>query len=451
MKNKKIKILFMIVVLVIVVMAVCIFTVIKQNGKKTDETIQTVDLDSYEGGFAGWEKENFKGSVKTQITIPYPLMNTDRNNYAVYIGAGKINTGVIMQENQTAVAEWSWLINAQPDMQTQEYYFDCTLTYTGQKAGESQMPIFVIENPVSVNTDNVKEQKETSRIDLAEYVGKSIDGLKQTYPGLNYDEIFYYDETGNVTVDVDDAGNSDMAEISGDTHGRMEFAGISVGDNAEEVSDDGLIDIGYKFQSSTENQVLYLYSDNMAGVMITIDENNNITDILWMDNYGEMTDNVSENKKTDQTETYDLDYSSVYGGIIDKVIGELDPDMDSNELQYAFYDIDKDGYLEFLIENGNLEYEVWTTTGEGCSYVGAIWGLPNIGLYECKNKNGIYTDYCNMGYETITKFRDEEGVLTEEQIYEDEAIDYGYDKNGDPFDELAFPIQTHTLEEGIIW
>ena len=138
MLKKKKKWPFVIVGVIIAIIGI-IFLFLSDNGPS-----EVVELSSYEGGFLGWERSGFKGSVRADIEISYPLLNTERNNYAVFIGIGGINTGVIMQKDEAPVSQWEWLMNAQPDMITQAYYFIGTLTYTGIDAGD--MPLFVIED-----------------------------------------------------------------------------------------------------------------------------------------------------------------------------------------------------------------------------------------------------------------------------------------------------------------
>lgn len=300
----------------IVIVFVLLF-ILLLGGSDDSAPDEVVALSSYEGGFAGWEASGFEGSVRTDITIPYPITYTDVNNYAVYIGTGGINVGVIMQKDESAISEWDWLMNAQPDIETQAYYFNCTLTYAQQTVGENEIPVFVIED-VQQGYNAIENQQVTTSLDASKYAG--------------------------------------------------------------------------------------------------------------------------------------VDYGFIYGGILDGIIDGLDSATSSDELSYAFYDIDKDGYMEFLIENGKLEYEVWTTTGEGCSCLGTISDARNIGLYEYMNGNGVYTDFCHMGYEVITLVDSKEGVLMETPIFEGENIEeYGYHLDGTPFEELAFPIKTHTLQEGLVW
>lgn len=141
-------------VLLIFVMLLVIGVVIgdedtgEDRGRRESREVskEVVELNTYDGGFAGWKADGYPGSVRTDITIPYPLENTEYNSYAVFIGTGKMNAGVIMQENEAPMTEWEWLVNAEPDYDTEAYYFSCTLTYTGQDVGKNELPLFVIDD-----------------------------------------------------------------------------------------------------------------------------------------------------------------------------------------------------------------------------------------------------------------------------------------------------------------
>ena len=432
-----------------VAIVVVILFVLLLGGRHDSTPKEAVELSSYEGGFAGWEASGFEGSVKTDITIPYPIEDNGNNYYAVWIGTGKINVGIIMQSDEAKVADWEWLQNAQPDIETQAYYFNCTLTYAKQTVGENETPVFVIEN-AQQSYDSIGNQETTTGLDVSKYVGGDINNLLQADNHLSTDDgDFYADATESVMASVTD-GSIDMFIIDGATDYPVNFAGISVGDSVQNMSDTGLVNAGYTYYYEDAGGVVYLYSDNMAGVAFQADENGYIKAIYWMNNCAEMLDSGME---TDNgMSASDVDYGLIYGGILDGILANLDLGVSSDELQYAFYDIDKDGYLEFFIENGRLEYEVWTTTGEGCSYLGSINDSRSIGLYENVNGNGLYTDYCNMGYEIITLVDSEDGVLMETTIFEGENIEeYGYHLDGTPFEELAYPIPIHMLQEGIMW
>lgn len=438
----------------IIGIGIAIIAIMLFVGNGTDNV---VDLSSYEGGYAGWEASGFEGSVRTDITIPYPITNTEKNNYAVYIGAGKNNVGVIGQADGAAISEWKWLMNAQPDNATQAYYFNCTLTYTGHNVEDYGFPLFIIDDaqPCNPVTDDIVDSN--NELDMAMYVGGSINTLLQADNSfyIDSDGMFYNDVTGSVTISVTD-GSIDMVVIGEKNDGKIKFAGVSVGDSAENIEDGRVEKAGYTYYMDDESGVLYMYSDGNSGVIYLLDANGCVNGINWMSNMGEMVDIELQNNTDYATngnmENIDVDYGHIYGGILDGIIGNLDAGINSDELSYAFYDIDKDGYMEFFIENGQLEYEVWTTTGEGCSYLGVISDARNIGLYAYMNGNGVYTDFCHMGCEIITLVDSIDGMLMYTPIFNGENLEeYGYHSDGTPFDELAYPIEIHSLQEGLIW
>ncbi len=302
------------------------------DGDETEDNNKTevVSLSSYEDGFLRWEATGFEGSVNTDITIPAPITNTDINNYAVYIGVGRIHVGVIMQRNEAHISEWDWLMNALPDSDTQAYYFNCTLTYTGQNVGSSDLPVFIIEDIVSYNEDR-------------------------------------------------EANTRDYATVT---------------NNAASVSDEAITD--------------------------------------------ESADTVSPD---------DVNYDEIYGWVLDDAYMEAEY---SEYCSWTMYDIDKDGYFELLVQsgtcNGDMTYTVWTTDGINAVELGDFYG--QVSLYQYQDGNGVYTDYCNMGYEQITKVSIDNDELVEETVYEGESsYGYGYDESGAALDELRYSIQSNSLDE----
>lgn len=292
---------------VVIVVAVLVMMLFAGRGTRSNVS----DLSSYEGGYAGWEASGFEGSVRTDIAIPYPIVDTEKNNYAVYIGTGKTNVGVIMQENEAAISEWEWLMNAQPDSTTQEYYFSCVLTYTGHDVEDYGYPIFVIKD-VEVNnqiTDNAESADSKSGIDMAQYVAGNIDNLLQADRSYHMDEdgFFYNDATGTVTISVTD-NMIDMLVIGENNAGNVKFAGVGVGDSMQSVSNGNLESAGYTYCMQDERGVLYMNADGMSGVMFEVDDNNCVKTISWMDNMNEMlgasVQSSTDYTSVDQTDAY---------------------------------------------------------------------------------------------------------------------------------------------------
>ncbi len=201
----------------IVVLIIILFALLSGGGE-TVEPVEPVDISMYEGGYAGWEASGFEGSVKTDITIPYPLTNTDVNNYAVYIGTGGLNVGVIMQKDEAAISEWDWLMNAQPDMATQAYYFNCTLTYTGQKAGSNGFPVFVIEDVISYNQDVTSDVTDDGNMEDVNYDEIYTWILDASY--VNADSPEYCEWT---LYDINKDGYLELLVQSGTCNADMEY------------------------------------------------------------------------------------------------------------------------------------------------------------------------------------------------------------------------------------
>lgn len=201
-------VLLIFVILVIIGIAAGYEDMDKTERKKISEEV--VELNTYDGGFAGWKADGYPGSVRTDITIPYPLGNTEYNNYAVYIGTGKMNVGVIIQENEAPMSEWNWLLEAVPDYDTEAYYFNCILTYTGQDVGEEEIPLFVIndvESYFGTGTEDMSEEEgeedigeEDFGIDYESIYGEIADYIYTN--GINSSPS-YFMEIGLYDIDMD--------------------------------------------------------------------------------------------------------------------------------------------------------------------------------------------------------------------------------------------------------
>ena len=310
------------VVAVVVLIVVILFVIPGKNDMGTD-LAKVVELSSFTNGFADWEADGFEESVKTDITVPYPVTNTDTNTYAVYIGTGKINAGVIMQRDEAIIADWDWLMNAQPDPDTQEYYFNCTLTYANQTVGDSKLPLFVISDVKDLNSGasaqnevqsqdevkkqnenkNMKEQQETAEIDIAEYVGGKMDDLLQVCDMLSADDDeTYSDGSEDIIVKVKD-GVINGFKIETEKY-PVNFAGTSIGDDFIDISDEELGKYGYSYYGDDGYESVYLYKDQMAGVMFENDESGIITGIYWGSNMMDVLDDAESDTQnsTDQVQ-----------------------------------------------------------------------------------------------------------------------------------------------------
>ncbi len=160
-------------------------------------------------------------------------------------------------------------------------------------------------------------------------------------------------------------------------------------------------------------------------------------------------DDLTQN---DNIASSEIDYLELYSKEINKIVSEVTNRLDSSAaeaLDYAFYDIDKDGYLELIMDNGTCnadwKIEVFTTTdGKNVHKIGESYGI--VGLYEYPNENGLITDYAHMDYETVTLLSIKEGQLIEEELYHAYTLEYGY-INGKPIAELAYPIEMYSVED----
>lgn len=146
-KGKMKKILLAIGVLLVIII------VWIMSGSSEDEESGEVKTLEEVGGFGQWKADGFPGRVRANISVLFPLGNVDKNNYAVYIGVGGINVGIIMQEDEKPVKEWEWLMNAEPYEETyeepyeedQKAYFNGILKYLGTD-DDGDAPVFLISD-----------------------------------------------------------------------------------------------------------------------------------------------------------------------------------------------------------------------------------------------------------------------------------------------------------------
>lgn len=128
-----------------------------KGGSEATEEIKTLEE---VGGFAQWKKDGFPGNVRADISVDFPLGNTDKNSYGFYIGTGGVNFGIIMQEDEKPVKEWEWLIKAEPYEETGKAYFNGVIEYLGPYDGDDEIPVFLISD-----VSEGDYQEETSFLD----------------------------------------------------------------------------------------------------------------------------------------------------------------------------------------------------------------------------------------------------------------------------------------------
>lgn len=273
---KKKKTPFIVGRIIVIILIIAILLVVFGNNKSTDEkkeeSKQVVELSEYEGGYESWKADGFPGSVRTDIVISYPLQNTDRNNYAIYIGKERLNTGVIMQEDETAVSEWKWLKEAEPDYETKAYYFKCTLTYTGKDVGEeNQLPVFIIKDVESYYS---AEAEKDDYIYLQEFIDlvttfsnppefADSEYYKQEYDLWKSGEAYNYitlDKSGHLTIE------DHSAEFVGDWYDTYsQRCGMSI--DSDGVNYYIEIDWGSSAQDNTHWSFAGTYDSDINGII----------------------------------------------------------------------------------------------------------------------------------------------------------------------------------------
>lgn len=320
---------------------VIILFVIPREGHTNTDLAKVVELSSFTNGFADWKADGFEESVKTDITVPYPVTNIDTNTYAVYIGTGKINVGVIMQRDEAAIADWDWLMNAKPDPDTQEYYFNCTLTYADQTVGDSKLPLFVISDVKDLNGSvstqseaqnqsdvqdqdaaqaqnddkDAEEQQKPEEIEIAQYVDGNVDDLLQVCDMLSTDDSGTYSDASEDIMVKADNGVINAFLLETEKY-PMDFAGVTVGSDFIDISDEELAKYGYTYYGDDTDVIIYLYKDQMAGVMFENDESGIITGIYWMKN---MMDALNDTEADTESSTDNIQYAQ---GEVENFAGE---------------------------------------------------------------------------------------------------------------------------------
>ena len=368
----------------IAVIVIILFVIPREDHTNTD-LAKVVELSSFTNGFADWKADGFEESVKTDITVPYPVTNTDTNTYAVYIGTGKINVGVIMQRDEAAIADWDWLMNAKPDPDTQEYYFNCTLTYADQTVGDSKLPLFVISDVKDLNGSvstqseaqnqsdvqdqdaaqaqnddkDAEEQQKPEEIEIAQYVDGNVDDLLQVCDMLSTDDSETYSDASEDIMVKADNGVINAFLLETEKY-PMDFAGVTVGSDFIDISDEELAKYGYTYYGDDADVIIYLYKDQMAGVMFENDESGIITGIYWMKN---MMDALNDTEKDTESSTDTVQYAQ---GEVENFAGEyqgndatlyisLGTEVSISEQQEG----DTVGTISISTAMGTIEADLW--------------------------------------------------------------------------------------------
>ena len=146
----------------------------------------------------------------------------------------------------------------------------------------------------------------------------------------------------------------------------------------------------------------------------------------------------------------EVDYESIYSGAVENVKAEVEQEgADYDWLEYALYDMDQDGYLELLIQNGtcnaDMTYEIYTTDGSECYYLGKEVGMAQA-IFADPEEHSFYTYFGRQWVVTIYKVTMKDGKIESEVYFN------GNDENYEnEYPVLKKQIKTHTLNEGMIW
>lgn len=159
---------------------------------------------------------------------------------------------------------------------------------------------------------------------------------------------------------------------------------------------------------------------------------------------------LPEMKESNMPETIDADYEAIYKGVMDYIytgVRETGGTMDW--LQYTLYDMNGDGYLEFIMISGTCDadsmYEIYTTDGEKAIPLGEISAFSS-GLYKNMEGNGVYKDSCHMGHETVSLITAQGNGLKEKVIFDQDMTD---EYIGGNMEELQHPIKFYYLSDGV--
>lgn len=385
---KKILLGIGVVLAVLVVLSVAFSSDNEENGDSKsgedgqEESTEVKTLEEM-GGFAQWQEDGFPGRVRANISVDFPLLNTDKNHYGVYIGVGGINIGIIMQEDEKPVKEWEWLMNAEPYEDTQKAYFNGVLKYLGQK-DDGEMPVFLISDIGEGDYLGDGQKTESNAdIDLEGLIGQPEEKLKDAGFTYNEDSIGYEFLDGKVIADCMD-GKVYMIILTGSGEGILNFHGVKVGMTLEEA--DALLADKYSKAGELEGKTAYIDLEARNGIGL-VSANGSITEIdvthFTEEELQEYVGNSNEEKGEKSTGG---DEESIENSI--NSTGNFETDV-ANEVLYA-----KDGVVVDV--NGNVlpEYADYFITEDGYisngDWVEEGYGVDSTG--KIVNYNGLQSD-----------------------------------------------------------
>ena len=153
--------------------------------------------------------------------------------------------------------------------------------------------------------------------------------------------------------------------------------------------------------------------------VVAIASNNKNNDIEQTPdyNYDEPIQSTAEESTyvTENTvfDTYD-DINSAYKSLVSDLYSNGDA-----YYEYMIYDIDQDGVTELIYHKGTCRADMqmicYTFDGERVSRIGVTYGDV---VYGINSNRGIYTYYCQTGFEILRKVSKHGNEISEETIYE---------------------------------
>lgn len=155
---------------------------------------------------------------------------------------------------------------------------------------------------------------------------------------------------------------------------------------------------------------------------------------------GESADNVQGVNVTAEV------YQAEYGSILDQTLEEYRDDM-GEYLLYYFYDIDKNGVMELMVQTGTCEadymYDIYTIEDDAAVYLGEIGG-GHSSFFADENggtEDYIIQLYAQMGYEQINYISIQNGVPVSEEISSREV------PQGEDYYSNEYPLEGTYIED----
>ena len=162
----------------------------------------------------------------------------------------------------------------------------------------------------------------------------------------------------------------------------------------------------FGFQDQPDKVLLRITGENSGYNVSVFYQQPNVENIGKVKLKLQLKFDTDKDEVTDE-ETVSADiYLSVYGATLDQEVGGTDAEFGIYN-NYYFYDIDKDGVKEMILQTGTCEadymYDIYTIENGTAKYIGQTNG-GHTGFYE--DENGGTEPYivgltAHMGYETV--------------------------------------------------